>query len=794
MRRAGDHFSTIVFFFLFLSSLVLVSSCGGPPPAPREGGGASSLTHSFQDWDEVDWKFWRHSLAKASFKRLRPHEAFHKYREQTNFLIGRPPVSLAEFQRLDPAEQEARRREAAQRMEQAGKLEAVLNRGWELWTLTYENGEQKAVPDEVILDEMGPITRTLKHLRAAVALDPSDPVACYDLAYFSGLVGDEDLRDKALIAGLEALSELSPGGGAPRWRSDGELGLLRLRLLLDQAWALRRDGYFDRAGTVVQQIQDQMKNDGRGTYDEAVETNILLALLAADRGDVHFARKIARELPEIPLFLQPSAHMGFGGKPPLVKSNMRQVESRFARDWIWIMTLLQEGEKEQILQRLTEMNYRLELPVHLNHRYWHDMGEVLEQLGERGRSRLAYGFSILYRPYLAYYPLQGSRGNARVTDQIGCGRAYYQSYRHFYVGGSLFSYAANRLVAMDMAQDKKEREAIGREGVAALSACIRKGLRPAAALALRGQVNYRLYRDQEALADLAEADRLLVQMGRPSSDVIKLAALIHFQHEEFEASLSLLDRYTRLNPEDGFGWRTAGVALTNLGRYDEARSTMERALRVDPSSLEGRFNLGLLYLKTGDREGARLVQAELESRFPDHPQTARFRELVAADPGRPLEMAVTPVEIKTSVDEDRWFLAGEDDGGVNLLGQLSEPDLRGLAATCRHILEQQPSAGNRLRLARVLAQLEDWKEVTDLLAPLWPDGLTRAEAMELLRADLVAGRAGRAMEMVQRLNGGRRPVPDVEFWALVGAICEKSGATEEARQAAAVVRSFEPGD
>jgi Flp pilus assembly protein TadD len=440
---------------------------------------------------------------------------------------------------------------------------------------------------------------------------------------------------------------------------------------------------------------------------------------------------------------------------------------------------------------LPEANYKVEFPAHLNFRYWQDVGEVLEHLGERNRSRLAYGMSFLYHPYFVYFPIAGARGNSRVTDQTGCGHTYFQSYNHFFVSGSIYSFGANKLIAMDLAEDQAIRTEIGEEALVALTACIDRGLRPASALALRGQVNYRLFRDQDAVADLMAADAALTRLGRESDQVLKLLAVIHFEHEDYETCLQVLERYNKLFPRDGFGWRTAGVALSNLGRLDEAIVALERAIRVEPGKLEGYFNLGLLYLKTGDLAGADLVQKELEARYPDHPQTANFARLRTAAPDEEMEMIPVVVEIKTSVDESQWFLPGSEEAGLGLLGQMSDQDVKQLVDSLRLLQEDQGTPRGRLLLANALGRLDRWEEVQDLFSGLWPERLTRAEAMLLLQADQHLGVTERAVEMAHRLEGGKEPLPDGEFWWLVAHICREGGAEDEARLATHMARSLD---
>ena len=763
---------------------VMLSSCGGQPPVPTVEGEQFPDELGFVDWNQLDYKFWRRFWSyEYFFRRLHVRDPYGSYRRNTNFNIPYPPVVLAEFKTFPAHHREARRQEARAHLEEARKLKRTIDQCFDLYLRTFD-ANPKALTDDVIKHEMGPVTPALSHLKAAVALDPSNAVACFDLAYFSWLVGDAIMQRQALEKCVLALEECDPGTGRPLWRSGEDLGRLRLRALLDQAWAWRSCGEFAPAVAAVQAAGQQMKEDDQATYDLAFECNLLEALLCVDVGETGRAKALARHLPsrELPRIRTWNPF----------KSGAARKESEFACDWVYFMASAREGERDQALAHMQDICFGLELPPHLNHRYWQDRGQVLEQLKLYGPARMAYGYAFIYHPYYVFFPMDGGRGNARVTDQTGCGRIYYRGYRHFYVGGSLFSYAANRLVAMDMAEDTVTREETGIQALEALSACVKRGIRPASSLALRGQVHYRLNQDELAIADLAAADAALAELGRPSGDVKKLWAIIEFQRENYEACLEVLRGYTDFKPQDGFGWRTAGVALINLERYEEARNVLERALRVDPGSQEGYFNLGLLYLQTGDDRGGRHMLSEMEARFPAHPSTLKFRELVEHAPGVKPELAVTPVILVSAADESQWFPPLESDPGMGLLEQMKAEDLRNLLAEMKGRYEKAPDARQRVLLARLHFHLEELPEVEALLAPLWPDKLTLEEGRLLLEADLALGLSSRAREMTQHLESGVEPLPDLEFWDLVSRICQQDGALDEAHIAERAARSLDP--
>jgi Flp pilus assembly protein TadD len=98
----------------------------------------------------------------------------------------------------------------------------------------------------------------------------------------------------------------------------------------------------------------------------------------------------------------------------------------------------------------------------------------------------------------------------------------------------------------------------------------------------------------------------------------------------------------------------------------------------------------------------------------------------------------------------------------------------------------------RLALAQALMMAEDYTRVQELLAPLWPGGLSRPEAQQLLMADRKLRTVTRAMAMAATLGQGTEPYPDSEFWALVAVICLENGEPEAGRRALNVARDLDP--
>lgn len=760
-----------------------LSGCSRSPGINSQETIEDQISSGFVDWGKLDWKFKRQPLAKAyMFDRLRVKDPYSKFLKQTWYDDPLDPISLQDFLKLTPEQQATRRERSADHHHQAMALKRIIDRGWEIWLMTLDT----AVASEAMIHDMGIITPAIKHLKMATGLNPADPVAWYDLSYFSGVIGDLKTQEECLSQGLDSLLYLGTV-------ESEEMARLRLRMQLDLGWVKRDQGRYRQGMDLVQQAITSMANDEIRTLEEAREAMLLQALLMVDLGNIYDARQLARKLPtwSLPKHRQPHMYVG-SAKPALQKENFEQVDSDFAKNWVWIMSFLKQGEKDQAMFRMTERDYLTEFPPHINFRYWRDMGEVLELLGERGKSRLAYGFSILYRPYFPFFPLQGARGISMVLDQSGSGQTYYLGHKHFYVSGSLYSYAANRIVAMEVASDSTSAQHDAEMAVEILSRCIRRGIKPTSCRALRGRANYRLGEKGAAYADLLQAHSELQAQGEPSSKVIKLLAVIKYDQEEYNACLDWLADYLEINPQEGFGWRLSGLALGHLGRLDEAINVLERSTRLDPDAVGGWYNLAVMHLQKGNYDLAREYLVEADRREPGHEQVARLQTLIRTDPVQPIQVTMTPVELNTTTADSLWFAQAEESSGVNMASGLSRQEAEKMVPEMGRHYEANPDKENRLALAQMMMAAEDYHGIQVFLGPLWPSGLTRSEGILLLTADRMRANPARAVGAAWTLSTNQNPVPDSEFWSLVGVICLDNGYPEEGRRALRWARQLDP--
>ncbi len=74
--------------------------------------------------------------------------------------------------------------------------------------------------------------------------------------------------------------------------------------------------------------------------------------------------------------------------------------------------------------------------------------------------------------------------------------------------------------------------------------------------------------------------------------------------DEHHAALNYIKEVLALEPENANALYLLGAEHAELGLYDRAIEEIEKALHIDPNIEMARFQLGLLYLKANQLEGA----------------------------------------------------------------------------------------------------------------------------------------------------------------------------------------------
>ncbi len=798
MNRARRR-ATLSAVVLLLATAGCASSSGrgGSSRTPlAAGAGAAPAALDFTDWAARDWRFRRDTLtAVYLFDLLQPADPWADYLRALRYDAPRDSLGLDDFLALPADERQARRAAAAGRHREA----LALRRARTAWWHRLQDNPGGVNPLGIAPEMAGDgVLEAIGHLVAATGLDPADAGAWYDLSFLLGAVGDTRRQESAQDGALAALAAVPTDDPAAA-------AALRRRLLLDRAWLRRDQGRWDEALAVLDDVAAIMKHDTVQTPDEAREAAVIRGLVLAEAGRTVEAAQIARALPKFDIPRQQKAIMSDTTWKIVNKHAFETVSSDFAARWIHALIDLQLGMRERALRRFMEPDYRSEFPPQLNYRFWNDVGRIREHFGEVDDARIAYAMAAVYRPLFAYFPLIGAAGRSEVYGQTGTGRVYFLGCRRFYVGGSLFSYAANRVLAVELAREADSRQELIACALDALDACARRGIRPAATLALRGRVHFRAGQDALAMADLAAARDLLRKESRDNPDVELILGILRFNGSDYAGAVPDFTDYSRLRPREGLGWRLLGLARLHAGQPDSARTAFDTAVRLDPESAVGLYNRGLLNLQQARYADARADLERARRLWPDNQDILRLLELANAPNPPRVAISHDDLDVTTAPDEaDSLGQARRDGAGQAPMAVIGPEGLAWLgidakvaaerAATLRLRYERDRTEANLKAYAWCLLQAGKPKEVRDLLGPRWPERTDDEEVAILLRADRALGLPARARYLAKALHDGDGKPADSGFWELVAAVCLENGEKEAGRLALERALALDPGN
>jgi TolB-like protein/tetratricopeptide (TPR) repeat protein len=126
----------------------------------------------------------------------------------------------------------------------------------------------------------------------------------------------------------------------------------------------------------------------------------------------------------------------------------------------------------------------------------------------------------------------------------------------------------------------------------------------------------------EPRAGLALANVSTIDYGGPAAPLVEGGR---------EGVIALADSVIQRNPSIGMAWIARGVALggTPIGRYSAARASLERAVSLDPNSVEAHFRLGQVFFRVGDYAAARVSLLRALALDPARPVTYELLGVVA---------------------------------------------------------------------------------------------------------------------------------------------------------------------
>jgi Flp pilus assembly protein TadD len=92
----------------------------------------------------------------------------------------------------------------------------------------------------------------------------------------------------------------------------------------------------------------------------------------------------------------------------------------------------------------------------------------------------------------------------------------------------------------------------------------------------------------------------------------------------YDEALKLINHSITIYSDLSAAWRARGQCLSQLGKFDEAEYSFQKASELRPENLDAMIDLAILKLSTNQREQGRKF---LESALSTDPQEPRAKEL-----------------------------------------------------------------------------------------------------------------------------------------------------------------------
>lgn len=228
--------------------------------------------------------------------------------------------------------------------------------------------------------------------------------------------------------------------------------------------------------------------------------------------------------------------------------------------------------------------------------------------------------------------------------------------------------------------------------------------------------------------------RELIELERPpEADFYFQLAEAYWHDDRTPEALEWFEQTLERNPNHQIALRNFGLALTRLGRAEEARSLLRRAVEADPNDAKAWTNLGDVLLGLGQAAAARTALEQALTVDPDSPQALHNLARVRAALG----------DVEGAKRQAREAIRVEPSFGpaYNTLGKI-ELDAGELAAaekTLRRALALDPAAADaRYNLASVMIASERFADAESELRRAVRDDPTLAPAHMNLGSVLAA--------------------------------------------------------
>ncbi len=672
-------------------------------------------------------------------------------------------LGLDDFLELSPRQQDARTARAADALAPLVATEAAQS-NMDTWLTN-----PLAWTPYVTYTIMPALGDVLEHLDRALGLDPTRADLWLTRGRLLEIAGDERRARQSLAMAWEVGDRLPD--------RQGDRALLRRNIAVTAAWIERDAGYWDDGLAWLAEVAGPAR-------DTDAEFHLLHGLLLAGRGDLEAAMRVSYGMPpaRVPV-VSNIGLMGFLG--------LKREDTDLLRRWLQAEVWLRRGEPDLGWHVLGELPYWRSV-VPLAQRFWQDMGLYAEIRGDR-QANLYYALSYIRRPYR-----RSTLPVPLTCDPVILGlphRAtnFFRLESGAFHGGSLVAYAAS--TTMKAVQDPEGRQSEQRYLLAqeALNRCLRRGVYPDEALALRGRLRFSRGYYVLAEMDLAQARARFAERGETEPWTSYLLGLVAMGRDRPDEAAALLEEALHADRELAGAWNALGVSRLQLGQTELARLALDQAVALAADNHQAWFNRGLLRCQTGDLDGGIDDFGRAARLAPDDAGLARMIQLatLARREGRAFlpgtdaggNWSAAPVELHTH--EDGAFApraAAGDDAWLGRLAEMVSENLRERGALARgegfgpaqlEVLareyDAEPTAGRRKLLAFGLAILQLHEDARRVLAPHWGGDLDADEVLLLLWLDQRAGENRRLAEMARELQMGiEEEMGDFE-WAMMAA-------------------------
>lgn len=604
----------------------------------------------------------------------------------------------------------------------------------------------------------------IQKLHRAVRTDPTHAEAWYELGHHLDLIGSYSRARSAFSGALAAL---------PHDRRCDDPDDLDTALRTGAAWSCRDLGLWDEGLAWL---------DGRRNWgDRHQEQQLLRGLLLAGAGRFREAFAVSMDLQAISY-----PHYGY------LRVGAGEVASGYGRSWIQAAAWLARGEFDLAQHALGFcLENRAEVPF--MRRYWNDVGLIHELAGRPQQAASAYGLAVTgERVMMPYLPWDGFSVPPVIGGEPDVRVPFFTVFETSYFAGSRFAFAVQLLAECANAEDPAMRAARGRDAEEAFTLCIRRGIRPLEARALRGRTRYFTGDLGGAEVDLAASTADLAAAGTPDAGSLLVLGTIRLNDDRPVEALPPLEAAVDAEPDLAGAWRTYGAALAVLGRRVDALAAMDRALELDPGSSGAWYNRGLLKVESGDWSeasvdlGVALRLAPWNASARDLLQRASLELRNAGDGGAAALAAARADSVAGTIAALDDVVVEENPGTTVLVGGARRhrmtpappTDYAALADSLTVVHAATPSDGTRRELADALLRTGDTDGALALLEETWNDAIADEDLILLLRADRDRADASRALVLARSGVAGSR-TRSADVWSLVAATCLDQGHREE---------------